>query len=92
MILRSLQAFQGDGRGFLLARAARIFRRKAHVHVPDGRVFDDELRVLAMMQHHGAATRLLDIELLDHLVIGHDRWASIRSLHGSIWGDAVERG
>ena len=41
-------------------RALRIFRRKAHVHVPDGRVFDDELRVLAMMQHHGAATRLLD--------------------------------
>ena len=41
-------------------RALRIFRRKAHVHVTDGRVFDDDLRVLAMMQHHGAATRLLD--------------------------------
>lgn len=41
-------------------RAIRIFRRKAHVHVGDGAVLDDELRVLAMMQHHGGATRLLD--------------------------------
>ena len=41
-------------------RAMRIFRRKAHVHVNDGAVLDDDLRVLAMMQHHGAATRLLD--------------------------------
>lgn len=41
-------------------RAIRIFRRKAHVHVGDGAVLDDDLRVLAMMQHHGGATRLLD--------------------------------
>lgn len=41
-------------------RAMRIFRRKAHVHVDDGAVLQDDLRVLAMMQHHGAATRLLD--------------------------------
>jgi hypothetical protein len=41
-------------------RAIRIFRRKAHVHVGDGAILDDDLRVLAMMQHHGGATRLLD--------------------------------
>ena len=38
----------------------RIFRRKAHIHLPDTTALDDELRCLAMMQHHGAATRLLD--------------------------------
>jgi hypothetical protein len=41
-------------------RAIRIFRRKAHVHVSDHSVLDDDLRCLAMMQHHGGATRLLD--------------------------------
>jgi DNA repair protein RadC len=50
---------------------------------------DEDVRLTSELL---AATRLLDIELLDHLVIGHDRWASIRSLHGAIWGDAVERG
>jgi DNA repair protein RadC len=29
---------------------------------------------------------LLDIEFLDHLVIGHGRWVSIRSKQPSIWG------
>jgi FRG domain len=42
------------------ARAIRIFRRKAHNYVNDLRVFDDDLRCLALMQHHGAPTRLLD--------------------------------
>lgn len=32
-----------------------------------------------------AAARLLDLELLDHLVIGHGRWSSIRSQHPSVW-------
>ena len=41
-------------------RAIRIFRRKAHIYVSDGAALDDDLRVLAMMQHHGGATRLLD--------------------------------
>lgn len=41
-------------------RAIRIFRRKAHVYLPDKSVLDDDLRCLAMMQHHGAPTRLLD--------------------------------
>jgi len=42
------------------ARALRIFRRKAHIYPADPQVLDDDLRCLAMMQHHGAPTRLLD--------------------------------
>lgn len=42
------------------ARAMRIFRRKAHNYLSDPRVTEDDLRTLAMMQHHGAPTRLLD--------------------------------
>jgi FRG domain len=41
-------------------RALRVFRRKAHVYLPDRSVLEDTLRCLAMMQHHGAPTRLLD--------------------------------
>jgi hypothetical protein len=41
-------------------RALRVFRRKAHVYLPDRSVLQDTLRCLAMMQHHGAPTRLLD--------------------------------
>jgi FRG domain len=41
-------------------RALRVFRRKAHVYLPDRSVLEDSLRCLAMMQHHGAPTRLLD--------------------------------
>jgi hypothetical protein len=42
-------------------RALRIFRRKAHLflgHVPRA---DDSFEWLALMQHHGARTRLLDL-------------------------------
>lgn len=42
------------------SRALRIFRRKAHNYLPDHEVLKDDLRSLAMMQHHGAPTRLLD--------------------------------
>ena len=41
-------------------RILRIFRRKAHLlldHIPDE---NDSLQWLALMQHHGAPTRLLD--------------------------------
>lgn len=41
-------------------RALRVFRRKAHIYVGDGAALDDTLRCLALMQHHGAPTRLLD--------------------------------
>lgn len=42
------------------ARAIRIFQRKAHSFVQDPLLLDDHLRCLALMQHHGAPTRLLD--------------------------------
>jgi hypothetical protein len=42
------------------SRAMRIFRRKAHIYLSDRTALDDELRCLALMQHHGASTRLLD--------------------------------
>ncbi len=41
-------------------RALRIFQRKAHNYLNDPRVLEDELRSLALMQHHGGPTRLLD--------------------------------
>lgn len=41
-------------------RAIRVFRRKAHVFLHDAAVLDDDLRCLALMQHHGAPTRLID--------------------------------
>lgn len=41
-------------------RAFRIFRRKAHNYLPDASVLDDDVRCLALMQHHGAPTRMLD--------------------------------
>jgi len=44
---------------------------------------DEDLRLTSELL---AAARLLDIEFLDHLVIGHSRWVSIRSKQPSIWG------
>lgn len=41
-------------------RAIRIFQRKAHNYLSDPSVLDNALRCLALMQHHGAPTRLLD--------------------------------
>lgn len=38
----------------------RVFRRKAHIHLADRQVLGDDLRCLALMQHHGGVTRLLD--------------------------------
>jgi len=42
-------------------RILRLFRRKSHLlleHIPDA---DDSFQWLALMQHHGAPTRLLDL-------------------------------
>ncbi|WP_286238471.1 FRG domain-containing protein [Neptuniibacter halophilus] len=41
-------------------RAIRVFRRKAHYFLNDTSVLKDDFRCLALMQHHGAPTRLLD--------------------------------
>ena len=61
-LTRRLQQFSPDPRLWPLreGRAMRIFRRKAHIHLADRSALDDDLRCLALMQHHGAATRLLD--------------------------------
>lgn len=61
-LTRSLQQFCPESALWPLreARAMRIFRRKAHIHLQDRTVLQDDLRCLALMQHHGAATRLLD--------------------------------
>jgi hypothetical protein len=41
-------------------RTIRVFKRKAHVHIQDQSVLTNTFRCMAIMQHHGAATRLLD--------------------------------
>jgi hypothetical protein len=41
-------------------RAIRVFQRKAHNYIGDPSVLHNALRCLALMQHHGAPTRLLD--------------------------------
>lgn len=61
-LTRRLQQFSPDPRLWPLreARAMRVFRRKAHIYLHDRTALDDDLRCLALMQHHGASTRLLD--------------------------------
>jgi hypothetical protein len=61
-LTRRLQRYCTDPRLWPLreARAMRIFRRKAHIYLQDRDALSDDLRCLALMQHHGAATRLLD--------------------------------
>jgi hypothetical protein len=41
-------------------RAIRVFRRKAHHFLADPTALTEGFRCLALMQHHGAPTRLLD--------------------------------
>jgi hypothetical protein len=59
---RYLDAFIADKSTWRLReeRAIRIFRRKAHNYLSDASVLANDLRCLALMQHHGAPTRLLD--------------------------------
>ena len=59
---RRLQTYCADAALWPLreGRALRVFRRKAHIYLADRSVLDDDLRCLALMQHHGAPTRLID--------------------------------
>jgi hypothetical protein len=61
-LTRRLRAFSPDSTLWPLReeRAMRIFRRKAHIYLHDRQVLQDDLRCLALMQHHGAPTRVLD--------------------------------
>ncbi|MEN9417508.1 MAG: hypothetical protein RI988_1128 [Pseudomonadota bacterium] len=61
-LTRRLREYAPEARLWPLreARAMRVFRRKAHVYLRDGTALGDDLRCLALMQHHGAPTRLLD--------------------------------
>ena len=64
---------EGGGVGFALV----------HNHPSgDPEPSEEDLRLTAEVV---AAARLLDLEFLDHLVIGRGRWASIRSQQPSIW-------
>jgi hypothetical protein len=59
---RQLRRFSPDDASWRVreSRALRIFRRKAHIYLDARDAIEDDLRCLAMMQHHGAPTRLLD--------------------------------
>lgn len=61
-LTRRLQQYCPDARLWPLreARSMRVFRRKAHIHLVDRSALDDDLRCQALMQHHGASTRLMD--------------------------------
>jgi hypothetical protein len=61
-LTRRLQTFCEDRTLWPLReeRALRVFRRKAHIYLSDRSALQDDLRCLALMQHHGAPTRLLD--------------------------------
>src|SRR5689334_5303621 len=41
-------------------RIIRVFKRKAHVYLEQPPAVEDDFHWLALMQHHGAPTRLLD--------------------------------
>ena len=59
---RYLRSFQVDPRAWpdQEARILRIFKRKAHQFLTPRPEPGDDLQWLALMQHHGAPTRLLD--------------------------------
>ncbi|SIT51957.1 conserved hypothetical protein [Paraburkholderia piptadeniae] len=61
-LTRYLRAYADDQRQWRAReeRAIRVFRRKAHNFLEHPGLLDNDLRCLALMQHHGAPTRLLD--------------------------------
>lgn len=61
-LTRYLQNFQVDPEAWpeQERRILRIFKRKAHVYLSQPPEPDDDFQWLALMQHHGAPTRLID--------------------------------
>src|SRR5438270_10488115 len=49
------------------ARILRIFKRKAHQFLDKPPHADDDFQWLALMQHHGAPTRLIDFSLAPYV-------------------------
>lgn len=66
-------------------RILRIFRRKAHLHlskIPDER---DSFEWLALMQHHGAPTRLLDFTWSQYVAAFYALSDPPRGCDSAIW-------
>jgi hypothetical protein len=61
-ISRYFRSFRVDPRAWSEQeqRILRIFKRKAHQYLNQPPAHDDDFQWLALMQHHGAPTRLLD--------------------------------
>jgi|SRR5579871_1163748 len=61
-LTRYLKTYAGDPTGWLAreSKILRTFQRKAHLLVPRTPDADEVLDWLALMQHHGAPTRLID--------------------------------
>lgn len=55
----------------------------------DSQASDEDIRLTNDLVK---AARLLDLEMLDHLVVGKDNWTSIRSQNPHIWGPNIEEG
>jgi hypothetical protein len=79
------------------ARAIRIFRRKAHSYMTDPGFLEDDLRCLALMQHHGAPTRLFDFTKSPYVAtfFAFERAAEDAALYALntplLWGAAPRR-
>jgi len=65
------------------ARILRIFKRKAHQFLDKPPEWDDDFQWLALMQHHGAPTRLIDFTWSPYVAAF---FALERTLHdGVVW-------
>jgi hypothetical protein len=82
---RYLKNFQVDPKAWpeQEARILRIFKRKAHQFLDKPPDADDDFQWLALMQHHGAPTRLLDFTWSPYVAAF---FALERTLHdGVVW-------
>ena len=87
VVLASSTVYLGNVAGSLV-RVAEVFRDAVRRNAPglmvvhnhpsgDPAPSPEDLRITRELAEAG---RLLDVVLLDHLIIGHDRWVSLRAL------------